>query len=56
MEPEAGRHPSHPVVERSWDAIFLSTIQDRRENLQLDDVEWYTYEIYGEEGKLLTDD
>ena len=22
MEPEAGWHPSHPVVERSWDAIF----------------------------------
>ena len=20
--PEAGWHPSHPVVERSWDAIF----------------------------------
>ena len=24
MKPEAGRHPSHPVVERSWDAFFIS--------------------------------
>ena len=22
MRPEAGRHPSYPVVERSWDAVF----------------------------------
>ena len=22
MKPEAGRHPSHPVVEWSWDAVF----------------------------------
>ena len=22
MKPEAGRHPSNPVVERSWDAFF----------------------------------
>ena len=21
-EPEAGRHPSNPVLERSWDAFF----------------------------------
>ena len=22
MKPEAGRHPSNPVVERSWDAVL----------------------------------
>jgi len=22
LEPEAGWHPSNPVVERSWDAVF----------------------------------
>ena len=22
MRPEAGRHPSYPVVKRSWDAVF----------------------------------
>lgn len=26
-EPEAGRHPSYPVVERSWDAVFALFIR-----------------------------
>jgi hypothetical protein len=24
LKPEAGWHPSNPVVERSWDAVFIA--------------------------------
>ena len=27
MKPEAGRHPSNPVVERSWDAVFILLVK-----------------------------
>ena len=32
MKPEAGRHPSNPVVERSWDAILYNTTTRRAIN------------------------
>jgi hypothetical protein len=29
MKPEAGRHPSNPIVERSWDAVFFIAMKKK---------------------------
>ena len=33
---------------------FDGKLNDKERTYELDDVEWYTYEIYGEEGNLTT--
>ena len=40
-------------VERPYKEVLEEL---RAKGYELDDAEWYTYEIYDEEGKLLTDD
>ena len=35
---------------------FDERLNDEERSYELDDVEWYTFEIYDEEGNLLTDD
>ena len=35
---------------------FEEKLNDKENNYELDDVDWYTFEIYDEGGNLLTDD
>ncbi|MBR3546035.1 MAG: hypothetical protein IKN86_00545 [Bacteroidaceae bacterium] len=35
---------------------FDDKLNDKEKTYELDNVEWYTFEIYDEEGNLLTDD
>ena len=35
---------------------FDGNLNDKENTYELDGVDWYTFEIYDEEGKLLTDD
>lgn len=35
---------------------FEENLNDKENNYELDDVDWYTFEIYDEGGNLLTDD
>jgi hypothetical protein len=35
---------------------FDGNLNDKEDTYELDGVDWYTFEIYDEEGNLLTDD